>query len=85
MLWYMSIKKTSDGRAQLFHFDSEDAALTEKARILAEDDPDAEIGDPFEEADTYQLAQPRIQARRVVDPAGTEVDVWDDGVTTPRS
>lgn len=85
MRWYMQVKTASDARARLENFTDEAAALAEKARILAEDDPEAEIEDPFEESDDYGNSWPRVQGRRVASPDGTEVDFWTDGVTTPRS
>lgn len=83
-MWYLTIKKIADARTMLAAFPSSEAASTEKTCILAED-PEAEISDPFEESDGYYNSWPRVQGYRVVGFDGAEVDMWDDGMETPRS
>jgi hypothetical protein len=84
-MWYLTVKRTTDARTMLSSFPSSEDASAEKARILAEEDPEAEISDPFEESAEYYNSWPRVQGYRVVGLDGTEVDMWDDGVETPRS
>ena len=83
-MWYFTCKTESDQRSRLLMADTREDADASRAS-LAEEFPDAEISEAFEESYEYQFSFPHIIGYGCTSEDGSDEWFWSDGVKTPKT